>query len=284
MPRPSPQEEWRDFLSGTHPHLNHPKPFRLVPSSPRCRLCAAPFRAPGSVLFRRFGFAPWEKNPNLCKRCFTGLQLHASMCPGMPEEDVHGAEVEVSMLFADIRGSSDLARRISTMEFTHLMNRFYRTARQVLVDHDAIVEKFVGDEVVGLFLPFLAGTDHPARALDAADSLLDATGHRSADGPWVPLGVGVHTGTAFVGIVGSKDAMDFTALGDPVNLAAHLASQAATGEIMLTDAVADAVERPLDGSERRTVTLKGFELEAVVLRSSADLPIATTPDAAAGRP
>ena len=99
----TPEQEWHDFLSGTHPHLHHAMPFRLVPSSPRCRLCAAPFRAPGSAIFKRLGFTPWEKNPNLCKRCFTGLQLHAALCPTMSESDVHGAEVDVSMLFADIR-------------------------------------------------------------------------------------------------------------------------------------------------------------------------------------
>jgi adenylate cyclase len=184
----------------------------------------------------------------------------------MSETDVHGAEVDVSMLFADIRGSSALARSVTTMEFTHLMSRFYQVAREVLIDHDAIVEKFVGDEVVGLFLPFLAGTEHATRAVDAASALLEATGHQSADGPWVPLGVGVHTGTAFVGIVGSKDALDFTALGDRVNIAAHLASQAAAGEILLTDETARRAERPVDGAERRAVTLKGLEIYAFVLR------------------
>jgi adenylate cyclase len=266
MADPTPEQEWHDFLSGTHPHLNHPKPFRFVPSSPRCKLCAAPFRAPGSAIFRRLGFTPWEKNPNLCRRCFTGLRIHADLCPSHSDSDVHGAEVDVSMLFADIRGSSALARSVPTMEFTHLMNRFYGVARQVLIEHDAIIEKFVGDEVVGLFVPFLAGAEHAGRALEAAGALLEATGHGSADGPWVPLGVGVHTGSAFVGVVGTRDATDFTALGDPVNIAAHLASQAGAGEILLTDAVEQAVERSLDGSERRPVTLKGFELEAVVIR------------------
>ena len=106
MAKLTPEQEWHDFLAGTHPHLHHAKPFRLVPSSPRCRLCAAPFRAPGSTIFKRFGFTPWEKNPNLCKRCFTGLELHASLCPAMTESGVHGAEVDVSMVFADVRGSA----------------------------------------------------------------------------------------------------------------------------------------------------------------------------------
>jgi adenylate cyclase len=264
----TPEEEWHEFLSGTHPHLRHPKPFRLIPSSPRCRLCAAPFKAPGSTIFKRFGFTPWEKNPNLCKRCFTGLQLNAAMCPTMHESGVHGAEVDVSMLFADIRGSSSLARSLPTMEFTHLMNRFYQVARQVMIDHDAIIEKFVGDEVVALFLPFLAGSEHPTRALDAATALLEATGHRSAEEPWVPIGVGLNTGAAFVGVVGSKDALDFTALGDRVNIAAHLASQAAAGEILLTEEVAQRAGLPVDGTTRRSVTLKGFEVDTFVLSSA----------------
>jgi adenylate cyclase len=263
----TPEEEWHEFLSGTHPHLHHAKPFRFIPSSPRCRLCAAPFRAPGSAIFKRLGFEPWEKNPNLCKRCFTSIQLHAALCPTMHESGVHGAEVDVSMLFADIRGSSSLARTLPTMEFTHLMNRFYQVALQVMIDHDAIIEKFVGDEVVALFLPFLAGSEHPVRALDAATALLEATGHRSADGPWVPIGVGLHTGTAFVGIVGSKGALDFTALGDRVNIAAHLASQAAAGEILLTEDLARRAGHSVDGAKRRAVTLKGFDVDALVVSS-----------------
>jgi class 3 adenylate cyclase len=77
----------------------------------------------------------------------------------------------------------------------------------------------------------------------------------------------VHTGTAFVGVVGSKDALDFTALGDRVNIAAHLASQAAAGEILYTDEVAQSAGRTIDGVERRAVVLKGFEVDAFVLRS-----------------
>ena len=117
------------------------------------------------------------------------------------------------------------------------MNRFYGVARDVLVDNDAIIEKFVGDEVVGLFLPFLAGPEH-ARRPRSCDRAARGHGTRIGGRALVPLGAGVHTGTAFVGVVGSKDAFDFTALGDRVNIAAHLASQAAAGEILYTDEVA----------------------------------------------
>ena len=62
--------------------------------------------------------------------------------------------------------------------------------------------EFVGDELVALFFPMLAGDRDAARAVDAARALLEATGHGDAAGPWIPLGAGVHSGMAWVGAVG----------------------------------------------------------------------------------
>jgi adenylate cyclase len=218
---------------------------------------------------RPLGFKPWPKNPHICGRCFTGLDFQSKMCPVADGEGhVHGAEVEISMLFADIRGSSRIAQTMSSMDFTRLMERFYRVATDVLISNEAIVEKFVGDEVVGLFVPFLAGPEHARVAVDTARELLSAAGHGSAEGPWVPLGAGVHTGRAFVGVVGSDSAAEFTALGDPMNLAAHLASQAAPGEILVTDRTAEEAELTTARLEHRHVSLKGRTADAFVLSAS----------------
>jgi adenylate cyclase len=272
-PYETAEEEWAALLSGTHPHLQHPSPFRFIPSSPRCRLCKAPFRGPGGVVFRRAGFRRWEKNPNLCVRCFKSLATRAKACPSSGDGEVGGAEVELSLLFADVRGSSEIARRMPVLEFTRLMNRFYRTSSDVLFATDAIVEKFVGDEVVGLFVPFLAGPDHTRKAVEAAQRLLRLTGHGDGEGPWVPLGAGVHRGRAFVGIVASADsAADFTALGDPVNVAAHLASQAAVGEVLVTDEAAAAAALDVGGLEHRHLSLKGHPVDAVVLPGGEPVP------------
>jgi adenylate cyclase len=172
------------------------------------------------------------------------------------------------MLFADVRGSSKLAREMPVIDFTRLMNRFYRESSRVLIDRDAIIEKFVGDEIVGLFIPFLAGPTHAARAVETAQELLRVTGHGSPEGPWVPLGAGVHTGTAFVGMVGSNNTSDFTALGDPVNIAAHLASQGAIGEILVTDQAAEAAGLSAEGLEHRNLSLKGHLVDALVLSAA----------------
>ncbi len=268
----TPEEEWYAFLSGTHPHLQHGSPLRFVPSSPRCKICRAPFGRPGSFILRRYGYTPWEKNPKICGRCLKGLTDQAGQCPGWSEdEQIGGAEVELSMLFADVRGSSKLARQMPAMDFTRLMNRFYRVATEVLFAADAIVEKFVGDAVVGLFLPFMTGQEHARRALEAAETLMRETGHGSAEDEWIALGAGVHTGTAFVGIVSSAEGTsDFTALGDPVNVTAHLAAQAADGEILVTTQAAEAASLADHELERRNLSLKGYPVEALVLRPHAE--------------
>ena len=126
------------------------------------------------------------------------------------------------MLFADVRGSTGLAERIPAQEFSQLISRFYGTAARVVDRWNGLVDKFVGDEVVALFIPGFAGEDHATRAVDAARELLRETGNDGAE-PWVPLGVGVHTGVAYVGRVGEDAACDFTAIGDAVNTPARLA-------------------------------------------------------------
>jgi adenylate cyclase len=123
--------------------------------------------------------------------------------------------------------------------------------------HDAIVDKFVGDEVIAIFLPSMAGPGHAQHAIEAAEALLRATGHDDAKGPWVPVGAGVNTGVAFVGSIGEGMDADMTALGDVVNTTARLASAAAAGEILVTDGAMASAGMSSDRLERRSLALKG---------------------------
>jgi adenylate cyclase len=163
------------------------------------------------------------------------------------------------MLFVDVRGSTSLAEQMSAAEFSRLMSRFYKVATDVLVKADAFIDKFVGDEVIGLFLPAFAGSQPARQAVEAARRLLEVTGHGDPGGPWLPVGVGVHTGTAFFGTVqGVEDPFsDFTALGDNVNVAARLASEAGPGEALISDAALAAADLDLGASEHRKLDLKG---------------------------
>jgi adenylate cyclase len=166
------------------------------------------------------------------------------------------------MLFADVRGSTTLAEKMSPTVFSRLINRFYVVATDVLVRTDALVDRLIGDEVIGLFIPGFAGPEHARRAIEAAKALLDATGHRSPEGPWLPVRVGIHTGRAFVGVVGGEagSPQDFTALGDNVNIAARLASRAGPGEILISDPAYAAAGVDLGDLEHREFELKGKEV------------------------
>lgn len=246
MPSPPPdgrnEEFWRDFL--THPDTLQAagrRFFSRIPHDPRCRLCAAPFAGLGGAAMRLVGKHQSSANPNYCNSCEKILIRHHG-----------GAEVEGSMLFADIRGSTALAERISPGEYRDLLDRFYTTASAVVVEHDGMVDKFVGDELVAVFPPLLSGDRHAARAVEAATWLLRATGHEDAAGPWVALGAGVHTGRVWFGAVGEGSYVELTVVGDAVNVTARLASQAGIGEILVS---ADAAAKAgLDPSlERRSM-------------------------------
>jgi adenylate cyclase len=241
-------ELWRGVLTGGSRGLERSRRiFSHLPSDPRCKLCRAPYGPPGGVLLRAIGGGPSPLNRRLCKWCLG----HAHKHPG-------GAEVEISILLVDVRGSTGLAEKIAPEEFSRLIARFYATATRVIDRHEGIVDKFVGDEVMSLFIPGFAGERHAAAAIAAARELVEMC--RSEDGePWLAVGAGVHTGVSFVGMVGEGDASDFTALGDTVNTAARLTEAAAAGEIVVSDAAATAGMLDTAGLERRTLTLRGRE-------------------------
>lgn len=177
------------------------------------------------------------------------------------------------MLFVDVRGSSGLAERMTAAEFSRLMNRFYKAATDVLIRTDAIIDKLVGDEVIGLYLPLFAGPDHARPAVLAAQQLLMATGHAEEEGPWLPIGIGVHTGIVYLGTVsGAEDTVsDITALGDNVNVTARLASVAAPGEALISEAACAASGVDLGEMDQRQLELRGRSepISARVLRVSA---------------
>lgn len=185
-----------------------------------------------------------------------------------------GTELEISMLFVDVRGSTGLAEQMTSADFSQLMNRFYKVATDVLIRTDAIIDKFVGDEVIGLYLPIFTGSDHATPAILAAQELLVATGNAQGQKPWLPIGIGVHTGPVFIGTVsGAEESVtDITALGDNVNVAARLASMAAPGEALISEATFAIGGAHLGELDRRQLELKGRSepVPARVLRASAD--------------
>jgi adenylate cyclase len=231
------EQLWRAIVTGDAGVMRRERRrHRRIPGAPRCKTCLVPLGGRAApvvrlVLRRR----PSAKNPNYCDVCETFVRTH----PG-------GAEVEISMLFADVRGSTTLAEQMRPTEFS------------MLIDSDGLVDKLVGDEVVAFYVPAV-GPDHARKAVGAAGGLLRAT----AD--IVPVGAGVHTGVAYVGAVGSDSTVaDFTALGDAVNVTARLASLAGAGEVLISEAAYTASASDFSDLERRELSVKGRDAPLAV--------------------
>ena len=218
-------EQWRALLTGDDPSLRSiRRVWQRLPAAPRCKVCASPTHGIGGAVARLMWHGPMRDNPLLCKACFGQL----SKSPG-------GAEVEISVLFADVRGSTGLAERISAGAFRSLIQAYYRTAAVAIDDNGGIVDKFLGDGVMALFIPVITGENHAARAIDGGRALLRAIDADGLTRKGLQVGAGIHAGTAFVGVVGGGEKIDFTALGDTVNVAARLGSVAGPGELLVSD-------------------------------------------------
>jgi adenylate cyclase len=239
------EQRWHELLTEGHKQLRVVQAiFRALPAPPRCKQCYAPYKGIGGALVALAGFGPSRKNPNFCMRCYEGLGQG-------------GAEVDIAVLFADVRGSTKMGERLRPADFAGLLGRFYRAVTKVLVGHDAIIDKLIGDEVMALFIPGICGPQYHRRAAEAAVALMHAVGYGPSRAPWMPLGAAVHAGLSFVGNVGGENIADFTALGDPVNTAARLAATAAAGEVLLSEPIYAAAAEQLRGVDRRILELRG---------------------------
>jgi len=224
--------------------------FRILPHDPRCKLCNSPFEGFGgmvvSTFFRR---KQSSLNPNFCNVC----EDFAKKFPG-------GAEVEMSMLFADVRGSTALSEGMTPIEFQQLINRFFVGTTKVIIDEDGLVEKLAGDAVAAFWGAGFAGQEYVARTIRAAQKIQKVMAQQK-----IPVGIGIHAGVAFFGAMGEENGLiNVSAIGDEVNTAARIASKAAAGEILVSEpALAKA---GIDGKdlESRRLELKGISKPVTV--------------------
>jgi adenylate cyclase len=218
--------------------------MRTLPRDPRCKFCNTPFQGFGGMLARvLFGKQRSAMNPRYCNMC----EIASREFPG-------GAEVEMSMLFIDIRGSTALSEKMSPTEFSQLISRFYAAATKTIIEEDGLVEKLAGDEVAAFWGAGFAGPDYIQRTIKVAQKLLRIMQQQN-----IPVGIGVHAGIAYFGSTSTAEGLtDISAKGEEVNMAARLASKAAIGEIVVSE---QALQRAgVDGGmlESRSLELKGI--------------------------
>jgi adenylate cyclase len=223
----------------------------------QCGICGTMLSGAASVIYRTFGIRRSPRNPNICTRCSTHVE--------------EGRMVEITVLFADLSSFTELTQELGAEKTHEVVDAFLRMATDVLVKHGAFIDKYVGDAVMALFNVPIRHADHARRAIIAATELeseLKNLGMRLE----LPLkaSVGIATGYARVGRLGSDDSKDYTAIGDVVNLAARLQGKASPGEILIDQESYGKHAADFLDAKSEQVVLKGFREPVTAYRLHGD--------------
>ena len=223
----------------------------------QCRICGTLLSGAVSVVYRSFGIRRSPRNPNICTRCGTHVE--------------EGRLVEITVLFADLSSFTELTHDLGAEKTHEVVDAFLRMATDVLVKHGAFIDKYVGDAVMALFNVPLRYDDHARRAVAAATELVSALKTLGAQFELrLQASVGIATGYARVGRLGSDDTKDYTAIGDVVNLAARLQDKAGPGEILISEASRAKHAEDFPEASAEQVVLKGFREPVITYRLHGD--------------
>ncbi|HEX5727778.1 MAG TPA: adenylate/guanylate cyclase domain-containing protein, partial [Longimicrobiaceae bacterium] len=185
-----------------------------------------------------------------------------------------GETRSVTTLFADVRGFTTLTEGMDPARVVALLNEYAEAAAAAVEDEGGVVDKYVGDEVMAVFGAPIRADDHARRALQAAVRIRAAVaalneGRRARGEPELGVGIGVNTGPAVAGNMGSPGRLNYTVLGESVNVASRLCDGAAGGEIVATRATLEAAGPGVEAVPLGARTLRGLRAPVEVFAVAA---------------
>lgn len=212
-----------------------------------------PIRGPLSFPFRLMGVKSSRMNPNLCTVCetmFTKVKRKKQVM------------IPATVLFADLRGYTAMSEVMASGDMVNMLHVFYDECASAIWERDGIVNKFIGDAVLAIFNFPIMREDHVRQALETAKAIRTKCAkweeRLGSQGASLGVGIGIHTGTASIGEVGTAY-KDFTIIGPVVNTASRIQSVARPGEILVSDEVYQVVANDFPAAESRTCRVKGIE-------------------------
>ncbi|MBC7793222.1 MAG: FHA domain-containing protein [Clostridia bacterium] len=178
-----------------------------------------------------------------------------------------GAEAQVTVLFADIRGFTSLTERTPAADVVALLNEYFDQMVEIVFRHGGILDKFIGDALMAVWGTPVRNEDDATRAVAAAQEMHETLEsfnafRRDRGLEPVEIGIGLASGSCIAGAIGARRRMDFTVIGDCVNLASRLAGQATAGQIVSDEATFDRAGSPPSAKRREPTKVKG-KAEAV---------------------
>lgn len=181
-------------------------------------------------------------------------------------EDVKlgGKRAEVTILFADIRGFTSLAETLEPEEVSSLLNEYFSEMVPIILKNNGMLDKFMGDAILAVFGAPVENHDHPMNAIRCAIEMLEKAkfiqDKWTTEGkPRMDIGIGINTGIVFVGNIGSEDRLEYTVVGDTVNLANRLESfnKLFNTKLLISSSTYEKVKKHVDVIHIHSVEIKG---------------------------
>ncbi len=233
-----------------------------------CVVCGVGLSGLVGTALRVVGVRRSAQNPNLCNRCDAHIE--------------DGLIVELAVFFADLTGYTSLTHSQGPQRTHEVLDLYLRTATEVIVKWDGFVTQFVGDEVMAFFNVPLTREDFAARAVAAATELQGRMpGLSESVGLHVQTTIGIAAGHARVGLVGTEQIRNYSAIGDVVNRAARLVARVDPGGVLVDDQVYAGVAEDFPNADREQVLLKGFEQPVGTARLRGQSRLLEIPEATA---
>ncbi|MGI6449840.1 MAG: CHASE2 domain-containing protein [Desulfitobacteriia bacterium] len=175
-----------------------------------------------------------------------------------------GVRKDVTLMFVDIRGFTSLSEKMEPEDVLKNLNEYLELCTKAIFQYEGTLDKFIGDGAVSIFGAPLAQEDHAERAVRAALEIRDqaeelAENLRDKYGKPIYFGIGINSGPAVIGNIGSQDRHDFTAIGDTVNLAAWLEANAKPGQILISKETYERVKDIFECTACEPIRVKGKE-------------------------
>jgi adenylate cyclase len=213
------------------------------------------------------------------KEAQTRAQISRLIPPAVVEQVVKGELTiekggrlnEITMLFSDIRGFTTMSDGRPAQEVVNTLNEYFEVMVDILFKYSGTLDKFVGDEIIGLFGAPIPIEDAPFKAVSCAIAMLQALEEfnrtrESENLAAIRIGIGINTGNVITGSIGSTRALQYTAIGDAMNVASRLVNVAGSGEIIISEDTYRLVAGRIDAVALPPVKVKGKEKELQVFR------------------
>jgi class 3 adenylate cyclase len=191
-------------------------------------------------------------------RSYMSPAVATSLIADPEQAALGGATAEITVLYADLQAFTPFAERTPPVEVVALLNRYYGLVVPIMLEHGGTVAQFVGDEVVVLFNAPVRQPDHALRACRGGLAMQRAVETLVAEHPgWPRFRVGINTGPAVVGNIGSAEFRNYTAIGDTMNLGARIQAAGEAGQVLLGPGTYAQVRDRVDARPLGTVHAKG---------------------------